>query len=228
MVQEIDGAHGLWVHQESVIIAAESHDIWSFTPEFLMSNGFVPSDNDWACTRATRSADDVTIRYGPVNWWMTESNLWVTSYPDCPIKDDLRFEGDHIVPSLARRYIETVPYLPARRLWHFWRLSVVKPSQDEWMLNTFLHRGLPTEFQYVTLQPTLGFVANGVLFQISIKTEELSRRNDTFEDSTSFECYASSPSGQGVDSIILEADDWLARLDTFKQAINHLLEEGGQ
>ena len=48
MVAELDEAmtstHDLWVHQESAIIGADSHDIWGFTPEFLLSNGIVRDD----------------------------------------------------------------------------------------------------------------------------------------------------------------------------------------
>ena len=39
----------LWVHEERAIISAESHDIWSFTPDFLVSNEIVPVD--WVCRR---------------------------------------------------------------------------------------------------------------------------------------------------------------------------------
>ena len=37
----------LWIHQESAVISAEFHDVWRFTPEFLLEEEIV--SNSWAC-----------------------------------------------------------------------------------------------------------------------------------------------------------------------------------
>lgn len=223
MIQETDGAHGLWVHQESTIIGAESHDIWSFTPEFLLSNDIVPKD--WVCTLATRSENGVTIQYGPIRWSMTENSLWITSYPDCPLEDESRFKDGHIIPVIAKRYLERVPFLPAQRMWLFWRLSVLNPMAREWMLDTFLSRGWPDGFQHSTVQPNLAFVVDDTLFQMSIKNEQSRLNDNTFEESIIFECFASN-SDREIENMIIATDHLSARLNTLKEAINHLLDEG--
>ena len=225
MVQVTDNAHGLCVHQESTIIGAESHDIWSFTPEFLLSSGIVP--RDWVCTLATRGADDVTIQYGPLRWWMTESNLWITSYPDCRIEDESRYEDGHIIALVARKYLERVPFLPAQRMWFYWRLSVVDPMASEWMLKTFLTRRWPTEFENTSIEPNLTFVVEDTLYRMWIKIEESQREDKTYENSIIFECFSSNVEDSGIENMINAADLLSARLDVLKEAINHLLSVDG-
>ena len=220
MVQEIDSAHSLWVHQESAVIGAESHDIWSFTPEFLLSNEIVPKD--WKCTLATRGANDVTIQYGPLRWWMTETNLWITSYPECSIEDETRFEDGYSVSVIAKRYLESVPFLPAQRMWLFWRLSTNDPMASEGMLNRLLGKGWPEEFKHLTLQPNLSFAVDDTLFQMSIKNEQTQLDDDSFEESIVFECYTSNSRDQGIENLTVATVQLPARLNVLQEAINHL------
>ena len=220
MVHETEGARSLWLHQESAIIGAESHDIWSFTPEFLLSNEIVP--RDWMCTLATRGANDVTIQYGPLRWWMTDRNLWITTYPECPIEDEARFEDGHLVSVVAKRYLERVPFLPAQRMWLFWRLSMLDPIADEWMLDTFFSKGWPEEFEHLTLQPNLSFAVDDTLFQMSIKNEQTQLDDDSFEESIVFECYSSNSKDQGIENLTMETVQLQDRLNVLQEAINHL------
>ena len=153
---------------------------------------------------------------------MTESNLWITSYPECPIEDESRFEGGHFVSVMAKRYLEKVPYLPAQRMWLFWRLSLVNPMAEEWMHDTFLSKGWPEEFEHSTLRPKLSFAVDETLFQISISNEQTPLDDDTFEESIIFECYASNFKDHGIENMILATDQLAARLNVLQEAINHL------
>jgi hypothetical protein len=227
VVQETEVTQVLWVHQESAVIAADSYDVWSFTPEFLLSNEIVPGD--WTCTQATRDMDEAVIQYGPVHWGMTERSLWITSYPDCPIEDESRLEGEHAVPNLVRRYLRAVPYLPAQNLWFFWRVEVANPQRHEWSLNNFFGKKWPTNLGSIDkLQPTLDFSVEDVLFRLIIDNEQSRIRHNISEERIIFECYASNPEGRSIGQILSEAHRLSDRLNTFKQAINHLLEEGDQ
>ena len=223
MVQDTGSAHGLWVHQESAVILANSHDIWSFTPEFLLTKGVVPGD--WDCTRATRSSDAMTIQYGPITWWMTENVLWITVYPDRSLVADSPISGNHVIPVAAKRYLEQVPHLPAQSLWFFWRLSAMKQNRHEWMLSNFLCREWPSDFGTPRLEPNLSFVADDILFQMTVKNEEVQRAGETFEDSIIFECFAYNTADQSSGRISLETDHWSARLSTVEKAIDHLLQD---
>ena len=71
---------GLWIHQESAVISAEFHDVWRFSPDFLLEEEIVPGS--WVCHRASRSNDQVSIQYGPSHWSMTQNELWISVYPD--------------------------------------------------------------------------------------------------------------------------------------------------
>ena len=121
---ELNKPSGLLVHQESAIIVAESHDVWSFTPEFLLANEIV--SDDWSCRRATRRQDTMEIQYGPIRWYMTESNLWIDLHPGCSIEDRRSMEDENLVPTMAGIYLGKVPYCPVRSLWFYWRISVVQ------------------------------------------------------------------------------------------------------
>ena len=225
MVHEKDSAHGLWIHQESAAIFANSHDIGSFTPEFLLSSGIVP--DDWVCTRATKNSDTITIEYGPVTWLMTESVLWITEYPDCSIEDDSRLRSGHYTAALARRYLEQVPYLPAQHSWSFWRLNVINPNSEEWMLSNFLRKGWPSEFGTPRLEPNLSFIADETMFQMTIKNEEAQRAGETFNDSVTFECFVSNIVDQSVGELAHDTSHWSTRLSTLAQVIGYLLQEDG-
>ena len=78
----VEGAHNLtsdlWLHQESAILTADTHDVLSFTPEFLLVEGIVPES--WLCSRASRAPDEAVIDYGPVNWHMTEDHLYINRF----------------------------------------------------------------------------------------------------------------------------------------------------
>ena len=227
MVEETEVTKVLWVHQESAVITADSYDVWSFTPEFLLSNEIVPGD--WTCTQATRDIEEAVVQYGPVYWGMTERSLWITSYPSCPIEDESRLEGEHAIPDLVGRYLRAVPYLPVQNLWFFWRVAVINPQRYEWSLNNFLGKGWPTVVGSIErLQPTLDFVAEDILYRMTIDNEQSRIRHRIDEDTIIFECYALSRGGQSIGQILSEAPRLSDRLNTFKQAIIHLLEEGGR
>ena len=91
----VEGAHSLtpdlWIHQESVVLIANTHDVWSFTPEFLLVEGIVP--DTWQCLSASRGPDEANVHYGSVNWRMTENQLWISVYPRLPCLSVAQFAG---------------------------------------------------------------------------------------------------------------------------------------
>ena len=224
MIDEMNRTKDLWVHQESAIIVAESHDVWSFTPEFLLVNEIVPSN--WTCRRARRTGNSIDIQYGPVHWRMTENDLWITHFPDCPIEDRSNLADGRIVPTMAESYLGKVPYSPFRRLWCYWRISAIHPERHRWMLGKFLHHGLPEEFNLTGIQPSLYFTSESVAFQLTVRTDSIQRQFETVYDSIVFDCYAYGTEEQTVSDMVLETNHWIERRNSLERVIGHLLEEG--
>lgn len=223
MAEELSRSSGLWVHGESAIILAESHDVWSFTPEFLLVNEIVP--DNWVCRRAVRTQDAMEIEYGPVHWYMTESNLWVDLYPDCSIEDWPSIEGGRLVPAMIESYLEKNSHFPFKGVWFYWRISVVNPDRHQWMLDNFLRKGWPEEFPVTRLQPLLTFSSGDVNFQITIRTDQAQRQYEVFQDSIIFDCYAYRIGVPTVSDAIEETEHWSERFHTLERALNHLVEE---
>ena len=224
------GADGLWVHQASAVIAADSHDIWEFTPEFLMSNGLALPD--WECIRATRNPDDVFIQYesnqyGLIHWRIDEHNLWITSRPDYPFDLEVQFNADHIIPVLSRRYLDSVPFLPARQIWFFWDISAIVSDPHSWMRNNFLNHGWTAEFEYASVQPELIFYVDNTQFSIRVRPERSHRQGEPFDRSITFECYATNQDVRRPSELIGECWQWGTRLVVLRRIINHLLLGGG-
>ena len=223
MVEELNGSSGLWVHRESAIILAESHDVWSFTPEFLLVNELVP--DNWVCRRAVRTQDAVEIEYGPIHWHMTGSNLWISLYSDCSIEDWPSMEDRRLIPAMAESYLERVSYFPFKGLWFYWQISSVNPDRHQWMLDNFLRKEWPKEYPVTRLQPSLTFSSGDVAFQITIRSDQARRRYEVFQDSIIFDCYAYRIGVPTVGDAIQETDHWPERLLTLERALNHLMEE---
>lgn len=223
MQEQADNIPGLWIHQESAIISAESHDIWSFTPEFLLSNKIV--SEEWDCTRATRDQNTVDIQFGPVNWRMTENNLWITSFPDCPLEEEVEAGLNSLIPVMARSFLVSVPYLPSRRFWYFWQISVVTDSPLQWMLDNFSPQGWPSEFEVAGLGTDLTLFKDDQVIQINIRNQSR-RRNQVSLDSISFDCYASCGSDLIADDMIEEPERRSTWLQTVEQILDFLLKGG--
>ncbi len=221
---EMNSAPDLWVHRESAVIRAESHDIWSFTPEFLLANQIVP--DEWMCRSAKREPDVVDIQYGPIHWRMTESDLWISMFPDCPVSSRASMADKYLVAAMAKGYIERVPYSPLTSVWFNWRISSVNSNRHQWMLDNFLTKGWPEEAPITGMQPVLDFSSDGARFQITVQNDQVQRQYETFDDSTVFNCYAQSTREQVVAEAALATDHWSNRLQLLKRAINYLLVEG--
>ena len=214
----------LWIHEERAIISAESHDIWSFTPDFLVSNEIVQTD--WACRRVTQNQGTVDIQYGPTNWRMTESFLWITTYPDCPLAEDPQLESSSIIPVMASRFLEAVPLLPSRRFWFSWQVSAVKPDPRQWMSDNFLPHKWPEGLQPAISRIGFNIIENDILLQMNINIESKQRLNQSIRDLIVFDCHASRGSDQFVNDMVLATDHWKEWLGAVEQVIKHLLEGG--
>lgn len=211
----------LRLDEVSAILSANRHDIASFTPEFLASNELVPVNG--ICTSSVRSQGSVTITYEGVKWWLTEDNLWITEYPNLILGSDVQHAG-LIVPGLASRYLESVPYSPVNRIWFHWVLTTIIPRRDEWMRKTFLPDGLPIGVELAPIETLIQFVSGNVEFRLTVRRNNDPNQQDG--DSVQFTCFASSAyPHQNRAEIVSEANLLEVRTETLERVINHLLGE---
>ena len=217
----------LWIHQESAVISAEFHDVWRFTPELLLEEEIVSSS--WVCYRATRSSDQISIQYGPSNWSMTQNELWITEYPDKSLSTNVDTTsgddegGTTNIPVLAHNFLATMPSLPSRRLWFFWRISAINRDRNQWMLENFLNRKWPAEMGTISLQPRLYVYLNDLLLDITIRNETYQRQGESALDSTTFDCFVSRGRNLAVGKMLEETERRTEWLQLLSQAIQHLL-----
>ena len=218
VTEEANGSSGLWVRQESAIIIADSHDVWSFTPEFLYANEIVP--DDWICHRATRTQDSIGIQYGPIHWYMTSQNLWIDNYPDRSIEEWLGIQDERLAPAMAKSYLTRVPYLPFGSLWSYWRISANRPDRHRLGLENVLGKEWPEEMSIGRFQPSLdmNFTTADRFFRIVVQ-------DNPDEDAIVFECYTNANASQGAGDAILETRHWPEHLRTLQRAISHILGE---
>ena len=210
----------LWIHQESTVISANSHDIWRFTPEFLITSDIVPES--WVCAQATQSPDMVMIEIGPVQWRMTREQLWITGYPDCPLSHVIEDTDPLLTSSVASNFLEATPYLPSQILWMFWQISAVIPDRDLWLLENFLSKGWPTAFGSVDLQPQLTVSLDDFAIQITVRNSFVQRRGQPQPLATIFDCYAWRTANQSPREMVSELEQGKGKLRLTELAIRHL------
>jgi hypothetical protein len=208
------GSPALRIRREGVVIAAESHDIWGFTPDFLVESSVIPEG--WTCHRATRSNDVVEVQFGPTLWRMTPAQLWVTEDTDRPPPSNLR-DYTSLTASVASRYLGEVPHTPVRTFWFFWRFSVAVSEPARWLSWRFLSGTWPTEFGTFTITPQVVVQLNDLTFNIGIRTG----RAGTLE----FDCYVRE-STTAINEMMAGVANCGERLQTLVQMLSHLLKEG--
>ena len=221
MDEEVTNPAKIWVHSESVVISAESHDLWSFTPEFLMSKGIVEAD--WVCTRATRNQTTVEIQYESTRWRMNQRNLWIHTEPDGELGESLQIEGNPLVPLMAHRFLEAVPHLPFRGLWFFWEAFVLSPDPLRWILDIFSAQDWPGGLEPTRLQPEFTLRRGGLAVRLTIKNQQMRPGGGDPQNSIMFECFVSPPRDEVVRSMTPSNDSWNERLQIVEQVVRHLL-----
>ena len=221
MQEQADNTSGIWLHQESAIISAEFHDIWSFTPEFLLSSEL--ASEEWDCTRATRNQNTVDIQFGPVNWRMNESNLWITSFSDCPLSEEVESGLNSLIPELAKTFLENVSCLPVRRFWYFWQISVAMDNPQQWMVDNFYPHSWPAGFNATGLETRATFFKEEQVVQVNIQSQKKNRGDQESLDSIVFDCYASCGFNLTHSEMINEPEHRSAWLQTVEQIVDSLL-----
>ena len=214
----------LWIHQESVVISAESHDIWGFTPDFLVGSEIVP--DGWTCTRSTQSSEEVNIHFGPSRWAMTQSTLWIMTEPGHPLKDDGADAEGHVVPILANNFLIALPHLPSRRLWLFWQISAIISNRDQWIRETFLSKSWPSELGTLAIQPRLVVSLGDLSVSVTIRSETLPRPGGVQGESIGFDCFVSRAFDQTPNEMLQDVTHRTERLLLVERIIRQLLEEG--
>lgn len=213
----------LWIHQESAVISAESHDIWRFTPDFLVASEIVPGE--WICSRSTQSSEEVTIHFGPSLWLMTPGNLWITTHPNRSLQDDGADVGEPLVPILANNFLVSLPNLPSRRLWLFWQISASVPDRNQWKLDTFFARSWPSELGAVELQPRMVVRFEDLLISVTIRDDIPPRPGRDPRESVAFDCYASRGLDLPPDDMISDVTHRTERLLIVERILRQLLED---
>ena len=221
MVEAAFVPQDIWVHGESAIISADSHDIWSFTPNFLADAEVVPSD--WPCRWARRNQSSVDIRYDHVNWRMFEGNLWIDSFPELPFGEHLFLDNEPLIPTMASRFLGTLPHLPVQRLWFRWLVSAVIPEPNQWMLNTFFPRGCPTEFSSAAVEPDLFLTKGAFVVHLKLRVQARYRPDELPVDAIMMECNVSRQSNLTVDEMLQDTYSWSEYFESLKESINFLL-----
>lgn len=210
----------LWIHRESVVLLANDHDVWNFTPEFLLSREIVPQD--WSCRRASHTPEEAEIDFEDVNWRMTEEQLWISTRPETSV---FAASINSDVPTLARGYLERVPYLPFQSVWFYWSISAPKTARLRRMTEDFLPGDWPSDFEITTKQtrPLLRFVNEKHNFQVTIGSQSLNRGSQTLSDAVVFSCHAFPSENMSLREAIVEMGNWPKRLQTLRRAILHLV-----
>ena len=189
-----------------------------------MSNEIVP--DDWQCTRAVRTEDSIDIQFGPIEWRMTDRQLWVSVTPDCPLDNCSEHALGPLFLDQTIEYLKTIPYLPVRRFWLFWKLSVTDPERYKWLANTFLSNEWPVSLGIPIVRPLLISRKDDLVLHMTIRDERTYRGGELNQDSIVFDCYIYRDVGQTPSEIIVETQNWKERFNVVEQAIRHLLEEG--
>ena len=211
----------LWIHQESAVISANSHDIWRFTPEFLMTSEVVP--DSWVCRHATQSPDVAMIQIDRVHWRMTREQLWITEYPNSPLHNVIEEANEPLIPTVASNFLQAVPYLPSQTLWLFWQISATNPDNQQWIVENFLSKGWPAEFGTVSLQPQLTVSLNDLAIQITLRNSGVRRREEYLAEATIFDCYAWITRNQSPSEMTSDLGHRTERLRLAELAITQLL-----
>ena len=214
----------LWIHQESAVISAESHDIWRFTPDFLVSSETVP--DNWICTRSTQSSEEVTIQIGPSRWFMTPTTLWITTHPNRPLKDDNSDIESPLVPILTNNFLVSPAILAVSEavviLADFGHRSRPRPMEAEYLFA----KNWPAELGSLEIQPRL-VVSNGDLtISVTIRDDNPRRRGADPKESVTFDCYISRPLDQTPDEMLSDITHRTERLLIVERILRQFLAEG--
>ena len=223
MAEESTKEYDIWIHQESTVISAQSHDTRSFTPEFLASD---VAPEDWKCRTATRTGDTVEIEQGPIDWRMTPSELWITLDSDLPLQEYRNQINEQAVTStLAYNFLVASPYAPVRQMWFYWRLSALDPNPRQWMLNRFLPYEPPTELGSVRVQPRIIFRLEEQSVQVTVRNDPVERQAERFNNAIIFECFVNRTEERTIDEMTQDTGLLVERFAIVEKAINYLLME---
>ena len=223
MAEERAKEFDIWIHQESTVISAQSHDTWSLTPEFLASD---VAPEEWQFRTATRTGDTVEIEHGPIKWRMTPSELWITLDPDLPLEEYRNQINEQAVTStLAQNFLVASPYTPVRRIWFYWRFSALDPNPRQWMLNRFLANEPPTELGFVRVQPRVTFRLEEQTVQVTVRNDPVQRQDERFNNAIIFECFVNRIEELTTDEMIQDTGLLVERFAIVEKAINYLLME---
>ena len=119
----------------SVVVTAEFHNPSILNPDFLKSQGIVPTD--WEPTLAITTPQFSNIRFhNGIDWTVDQSKLTVVEICES------RFQDSYLVYDLVVSYIKRLPHVPYRSLGLNFVVANTTDEPQQWLTNQYLKDGV--------------------------------------------------------------------------------------
>lgn len=129
-----DEAH-YWLHSLSVVVTAEYHNPSILNPDFLKSQGIVPTD--WEPVLAITTPQFSNIRFhNGIEWTVDQSKLTVVE--SC----ESQFRDSYLAYDLVISYIRRLPHVPYRSLGLNYVVAATTDDPQEWLTKQYLKDGV--------------------------------------------------------------------------------------
>ena len=152
------------LHSVSVVVTAEFHNPSILNPDFLKSQGIVPTD--WEPTLAITTPQFSNIRFhNGIEWTVDQSKLTVVE--TC----ESQFQDSHLAYDLVVSYIRRLPHVPYRSLGLNFVVATTTDEPQQWLTKQYLKDGvwLHGEPAVRSMVPKFTFEADeGVLCILSL------------------------------------------------------------
>ena len=127
---------------------------------------------------------------------------------------------------MTHNYLNVTPYMPSRRLWFAWQISAVHDDPTLWIDKNFFNESWFTEFESVTLNPSVDFVKDGISLRVRVTDQLMNRDQGPSRRSLVFDCMASRGWDQSVGQMIEETGNWKKWLGVVEEAVGYMLGTG--
>ena len=214
----------IWAHNQSVIIAANSFQLWSLQPELMREAG-IP-EPDWQCTRATIDAAEAEIHFGPVQWTIDEQNLTIETTSDTKLTESVETNGKAVIPLMLDRLLKFKPDLPITQIWFHWRAATRHPSPQDWIIQTFTGPNWPDSLKPTRLLPELTVETDTHHVTITISPQSLALDgNASRQPAIQFNAWALAKVRGPIASMIPSEETWRKNARDLETIIRALLQK---
>ena len=213
----------LWLHREGAVIGATYHDLPSFTPDALVEKEIVPSS--WQCRRFRRTQSQTEIHFDQATWRMRERFLWIDTPQDSPWKPEP--DPNPVIVSLVSQFLNAHPNLASPTLWFDWELSAIIPDPDQWLLDGFLLRNIPSDFQRAMVRPSVVIFKDSCEAEVNVNIGMRKRGEQDAMESVTFSCHLSNQDNLDRNGLREEPFRWPMYRGIVSDTIDFLLDKGG-